>query len=64
MRTTLNIEDDIIKKASKLNGVKEKNYLVRLGMYALIARESARSLAELSGSEKSLKPVPRRISRN
>jgi len=65
MRTTLNIDDDIIEKASKLTGVKEKTSLVRLGLEALIARESARRLAELGGSEKSLKPVPRRrISRN
>ena len=65
MRTTLNIDDDIIEKASKLTGVKEKTSLIRLGLEALIARESARRLAELGGSEKSLKPVPRRrISRN
>ena len=51
--------------ASKLTGVKEKTSLVRLGLEALIARESARRLAELGGSEKSLQSVPRRrISRN
>ncbi len=60
MRTTLNIDDKIIEKASKLTGVKEKTSLVRLGLEALIARESARRLAELGGSERSLKPVPRR----
>ena len=60
MRTTLNIDDDIVKKATKLTGVKEKTSLVRLGLEALIARESARRLAELGGTEKPLKPVPRR----
>ncbi len=60
MRTTLNIDDDIVKKATKLTGVKEKTSLVRLGLEALIARESARRLAELGGSEKSFKSVPRR----
>ena len=65
MRTTLNIDDDIFKKASKLTGIKEKTSLVRLGLEALIARESSRRLAELGGSEKSLKAVPRRrTSRN
>ena len=65
MRTTLNIDDEIIKKASKLTGVKEKTSLVRLGLEALIARESARWLSELGSSEKALKSVPRRrISRN
>jgi len=31
MRTTLNIEDDLIKKASKLTAIKEKTTLVKLG---------------------------------
>ena len=45
MRTTLNIEDKLIDKASKLTGVKEKTSLVRLGLEALISRESSRRLA-------------------
>ncbi|HMK34072.1 MAG TPA: type II toxin-antitoxin system VapB family antitoxin [Desulfomonilaceae bacterium] len=60
MRTTLNIEDKLIEKASELTGVKEKTTLVKLGLEALIARESAKRLAELGGTEKHLKPIPRR----
>lgn len=60
MKTTLNIDDKILKKASKLTGISEKTSLVRLGLEALIARESARRLAELGGTEKLLRPVPRR----
>jgi hypothetical protein len=60
MRTTLNIEDDLIVKASGLTGIKEKTALVRLGLEALIARESAKRLAKLGGTEKQLKPVRRR----
>ncbi len=60
MKTTLNIDDKIFKKASELTGVNEKTSLVRLGLEALIARESARRLAELGGTEKSIRPVPRR----
>ncbi len=60
MEITLNIDGDIVKKATKLTGVKEKTSLVRLGLEALIARESARRLVELEGTEKTLKPVPRR----
>ena len=60
MRTTLNIEDSLIDKASKMTGVKEKTTLVRLGLEALIARESAKRLAKLGGTEKQLKPIPRR----
>ena len=60
MRTTINIDDDLIKKASKLTGINEKTSLVRLGLEALIARESYKRLAELGGTEKSLRPIPRR----
>jgi Arc/MetJ family transcription regulator len=60
MRTTLNIDDAILEKASRLTGIKEKTALVRLGLEALIARESSKRLAKLGGSEKGLQPIHRR----
>lgn len=60
MRTTLNIDDGILKKASRLTGVKEKTALVRMGLEALIARKSAQRLAALGGTDKRAKQVPRR----
>lgn len=60
MRTTLIIDEAFLKQASALTGVKEKTALVRMGLQALIARESARRLAALGGSERHLKPVRRR----
>jgi Arc/MetJ family transcription regulator len=62
MRTTLNIDDELLAKASRLSGIVEKTSLVRRGLEALIARESARRLAELGGTEKKLKNVRRRRS--
>lgn len=62
MRTTLNIEDKLIDKASKLTGIKEKTSLVRLGLEALISRESSRRLAKLGGTEKRLRAIRRRRS--
>lgn len=62
MRTTLNIDDQILEKASKLTGISEKTALVRLGLETLIAKESAKRLALLGGSEKDLKQIPRRKS--
>ena len=62
MRTTLNIDDALVLQASKLTGVSEKTSLVRMGLEALIARESARRLAELGGTERSLRPARRRRS--
>ena len=60
MRTTLNIDDKILENASKLTGIKEKTALVKLGLEALIARESSKRLAKLGGSEKNLNTIPRR----
>lgn len=60
MRTTLNVDDSLIRRAARLTGVKEKTTLVRRGLEALIAHESARRLAALGGSEKDLHPAPRR----
>ena len=57
MRTTLNIDDDLLKKAARLSGIHEKTSLVKLGLEALIARESARRLADLGGTEKKLKNI-------
>ena len=60
MRTTLNIEDTLVERASELTGIKEKTMLVKLGLEALIAREGARRLAKLGGTETKLKTIPRR----
>lgn len=62
MRTTLNIDDSLLNDAARLTGVKEKTSLVRLGLEALIARESARRLASLGGAEKDLRRIRRRRS--
>lgn len=63
MRTTINIEDTLLERASKLTGISEKTSLVRLGLEALIALESAKRLAKLGGSEKKLRISSRRRSR-
>lgn len=60
MRTTLNIDDDLLAEAARLTGVAEKTALVRLGLEALVARESARRLAALAGSDKRARPARRR----
>jgi len=62
MRTTLNINDEILKKASSLTGIKEKTSLVRRALENLISSESAKRLANLAGSENKLRPIRRRRS--
>jgi len=60
MRTTLALDDDLLAKAQALTGLQEKTALIREALKALIARESARRLAALGGSEPDLEPLPRR----
>jgi len=62
MRTTLNIDDQIMSQASRLTGVGEKTKLVHMGLRSIIEQESARRLAKLGGTEPGLKPGPRRRS--
>ncbi len=62
MRTTLNIDDQLLADAQRLTGISEKTTLVREGLRALIERESARRLSALGGTQPKLKSVPRRRS--
>ena len=62
MRTTLNIDDELLSEAARITGVSEKTTLVREGLRALIERESAHRLARLCGSDPKLRSVPRRRS--
>jgi len=62
MRTTLNIDDALLHRAAELTGISEKTALVRAGLEALIARESARRLAALGGTMPKLELAPRRRS--
>lgn len=60
MRTTLNLDDALLREAQQITGMTEKSTLVREGLRALIERESARRLARLAGSEPDLASIPRR----
>ncbi len=60
MRTTLNIDDDLLARASELTGIAEKTALVRAGLEALIAAAAARRLASLGGGGPGLRVPPRR----
>jgi len=60
MRTTLNIDNDLITEATRLTGVKEKTSLVRMGLVSLIQREAGKRLAAMGGSDPNAKAPPRR----
>jgi Arc/MetJ family transcription regulator len=63
MRTTLDLDEDLLERARKLSGIREKTALLHAGLEALVSRASAQRLAALGGTEKRLAPVPRRRSK-
>jgi len=60
MRTTVNIDDELLLEAQQLTGIEERATLLKEGLKALMRKESARRLGRLGGTEKDLKPVHRR----
>ena len=60
MRTTLNIDDELLRQAQELTGISEKTALVRAALKSLVERETSRRLAKLGGTQPNLKPIPRR----
>ncbi len=62
MRTTITIDDELMEKAQRYTGIEEKSALIREALRSLVAREAARRLAAMGGSEPELEQVPRRRS--
>ena len=60
MRTTLNLDDELIERAQRLSGIRGKTAVLHAGLEALIQRESSRRLAALGGTEPDLRPILRR----
>ena len=60
MRTTVNIDDELLAKATKLAGPMDRSAILSEALRALIERESARRLARLGGSQRKLEAAPRR----
>ena len=62
MRTTIVLDDDLLAKAQALTNLQEKSSLIKEALKALVARESAKRLANLGGSEPHLEAIARRKS--
>lgn len=60
MRTTVTLDEELLARASELTGRSENAVLIRMGLEALIARESMRRLAALGGSDPAAAIAPRR----
>ncbi len=62
MRTTVNLDDELLKDAKRLTGIDDMTQLVNAGLKALVEREAARRLAKLGGTMPDLQTIPRRRS--
>lgn len=60
MRTTITFDDATVAKAQAYTGIKEKSALVHKALEALVAREAARQLSLLGGTEPDARRTPRR----
>jgi Arc/MetJ family transcription regulator len=50
MRTTVTLDDELVRDARELTGLKETSALIRAALTALVEREAARRLARLGGT--------------
>jgi Arc/MetJ family transcription regulator len=60
MRTTIALDDDLVRSAQEYTGIVEKTALVREALKSLIHKEAARRLAALGGSSPEMRDIPRR----
>ena len=62
MRTTVALDDDLLKTATELSGIEGTAAVLREALRALIQREAALRLARLGGSDPNAEAPPRRRS--
>lgn len=59
MRTTLNLDSELLERAQEMTKIREKTSLIHEGLKALIAQAARERLIALGGTEKKPK-APRR----
>ena len=62
MRTTVNLDEELLKDAKWLTGIDGTTQLVNVALKVLVEREAARRLAKMGGTMPDLQPIPRRRS--
>jgi Arc/MetJ family transcription regulator len=60
MRTTVTLDDELLKDAEEFTGIKEKTSLVNAALKALVEREASRRAAALGGTMPGFKAAPRK----
>ena len=62
MRTTLDLDEDLVRKALSETGARSKTEVIEMGLRSLLEREARRRLKELYGSQLKIDQVRRRRS--
>jgi Arc/MetJ family transcription regulator len=60
MKTTMNLNDELMKRAMEATGITEKTALVHRGLEELIRKKARERLSRLGGSDPHAKSAPRR----
>lgn len=59
MRTTVALDDELVRKAQAITGITERTALLREALKALLHVEASRRLAALGGSQPDLEDIKR-----
>jgi Arc/MetJ family transcription regulator len=59
MRTTVTLDDELVKKAQGYTGIEEKSLLMNAALRALVEREASRRAAALGGTMPVFNAAPR-----
>lgn len=60
MRTTMDLDDELVKLAREMTGIQKKTQLVEEALRLMIRRESAKRLIAMGGTMPKAKQTPRR----
>jgi Arc/MetJ family transcription regulator len=63
MRTTLNLDDELLHTAREYTGIQEKTALIHAALREIISREAARRLVALGGTMPDFRAGRRRRAR-
>jgi Arc/MetJ family transcription regulator len=61
MKTTVLLDEDLVRKAQEYTGVTDRTTLLRKALKALNHLEASRRLAALEGTMPDLEDIPRRL---
>ena len=60
MRTTVTLDDELMEMAAEYSGLSERSAIIREALKAFVAREAARRLAAMGGTDPKATAAPRR----